>query len=397
MIRLQSPYERLNYERLNESFDVNLILPDLTHNYENNININNDDSFTITNSDYERLSKRFKVDNFNPIVNIENNNEDSFIINKCGLEKLREPIDVDLNLHEFNGGSIFDEKINIDSSFIISSSDLDRLSESFNCSTDIALPNSENNINNESFVITNSDLAKLSEPININLNENIINQSVYSLSSIESHKNYDSNLVHINTNSDNQLICSSSIQSKVSNNFYNASELKINSNSKINISDVNSVEDQELDNYIKNWPLVSNPDILSKYFNNLYKSVTSDNEMFGGSLFKITKNTKKHLKKFNCWEHTIELATTDTKLDNFLTAGDIYFDLFTQVFQQFIEPLNSKSKIRVLIFHDDFQVPINLSFMDKKDLTVQLLFDAIDKTVQSKKKILILKFKLIKN
>ena len=218
------------------------------------------------------------------------------------------------------------------------------------------------------------------------MNENIINQSVYSLSSIESHKNYDSNLVNINTNSDNQLICSSSIQSKVSNNFYNASELKINSNSKINISDVNSVEDQELDNYIKNWPLVSNPDILSKYFNNLYKSVTSDNEMFGGSLFKITKNTKKHLKKFNCWEHTIELATTDTKLDNFLTAGDIYFDLFTQVFQQFIEPLNSKSKIRVLIFHDDFQVPINLSFMDKKDLTVQLLFDAIDKTVQSKKK-----------
>lgn len=39
-----------------------------------------------------------------------------------------------------------------------------------------------------------------------------------------------------------------------------------------------------------------------------------------------------------------------------------------------------------MIFHDDFQVPINLSFMDKKDLTVQLLFDAIDKTVQFKKK-----------
>ncbi len=39
-----------------------------------------------------------------------------------------------------------------------------------------------------------------------------------------------------------------------------------------------------------------------------------------------------------------------------------------------------------MIFHDDFQVPINLSLMDKQDLTVQMVFDATDKTVQSKTK-----------
>jgi len=69
-----------------------------------------------------------------------------------------------------------------------------------------------------------------------------------------------------------------------------------------------------------------------------------------------------------------------------LKAGNLYYDLFDQVFKQFIEPAHPKSKIRILIFHDDLEVPINLAFMDNQDLTVQLVFDTVDKTVQSKKK-----------
>jgi len=83
-------------------------------------------------------------------------------------------------------------------------------------------------------------------------------------------------------------------------------------------------------------------------------------------------------------------------LDNFLTAGNLYYNLFDQVFKQFIEPAHPRSKIRILIFHDDLEVPINLALMDKQDLTVQLVFDTIDKTVQSKKTILILQFKVTK-
>ena len=145
-----------------------------------------------------------------------------------------------------------------------------------------------------------------------------------------------------------------------------------------------------IDDFLNNWPNITDPVILDEYFRefNRKPAENNTNNMFGGqnSLFTVKRNSVKTLTKWQCTERTIELETTNPELDNFLTAGELYYDLFNELFKKYIEPTHSNSKIRILLFHEDFQVPINLSFMDKNDLTVQMVFDAIDKTVQSKKK-----------
>ena len=104
------------------------------------------------------------------------------------------------------------------------------------------------------------------------------------------------------------------------------------------------------------------------YFKMLYKEpLNSDNiYQYGGAntMFTVTKNVEKRIEKFNCNERTIELITSNPELDNFLTAGDLYYDLFTDIFKKHIDPCHPQSKIRILIFHADFQTPVNLNFMD---------------------------------
>ena len=90
--------------------------------------------------------------------------------------------------------------------------------------------------------------------------------------------------------------------------------------------------------------------------------------------------------KFKCRETTVNLEVTDPRLDNLIQGDNLYRQLFTNIFAELVDPLPENNKVRVLITHEDFQTPISLPFIDKKALTIDLVFDSLDRVVQSKKK-----------
>ena len=110
--------------------------------------------------------------------------------------------------------------------------------------------------------------------------------------------------------------------------------------------------------------------------------------MHGGQnkLFNITRRFEKNCKLFKCKEKIIELETNDAKLDNYLQAGEQYYEMFHQILSELVDPIDSSCKVRLSIGHDDFNENVNLEFMDKDKLTVQMCFDALDSVVQSRKK-----------
>ncbi len=233
--------------------------------------------------------------------------------------------------------------------------------------------------------INDEDLARLCEPLDDTSENEII------LYSTDENMYDDLPILNISDLENEIELMGCKVSDELQPNFLNKpydDYMDFSTDNDAQEEDTNA-NDMELDDYLINWPDVAKPEILADYFSNLYKEHidhTNNSNMFGGSMFQVTKNVAKTLVKFNCLERTIELVTANPELDNFLTAGDMYFNLFAQIFEKYIEPALPKSKIRILVFHEDFQVPINLSFMDKQDLTVQMVFDAIDKTVQSKKK-----------
>ena len=110
-------------------------------------------------------------------------------------------------------------------------------------------------------------------------------------------------------------------------------------------------------------------------------------EMNGGQIdFYNLKSTKnKRNEEFKCDETICTLEMNDPRLNNFLEAGNLYQDLFTKIHDEFVRPIPETSKMRFCIYHDDFSDPINSAFMDKKDLTVKMMFDTLERVVQSKK------------
>ena len=115
---------------------------------------------------------------------------------------------------------------------------------------------------------------------------------------------------------------------------------------------------------------------------------TDVQDMHGGQnkLFNITRRFEKNCKLFNCKEKIIELETNDAKLDNYLQAGEQYYEMFQQILSELVNPIDASCKVRLSIGHDDFNENVNLEFMDKDKLTVQMCFDALDSVVQSRKK-----------
>jgi hypothetical protein len=140
-------------------------------------------------------------------------------------------------------------------------------------------------------------------------------------------------------------------------------------------------------------------DLIDPYYidpNDLYNldqtidlSDLFENEMTGGAIdFYTLKSIKtKRNENFKCEETICKLEVNDPRLNNFLEAGDLYHDLFTKIHDEFVTSKDINTKMRFCINHDDFQDPINSAFMDKKDLTVKMMFDTLERVTQSKKKL----------
>ncbi len=65
--------------------------------------------------------------------------------------------------------------------------------------------------------------------------------------------------------------------------------------------------------------------------------------MIGGGpekIFKVTKRSMHYSKLFKVNQQRIEIETTDPQLDNYLTAGRLYYDLFDQILKEFKDKVN---------------------------------------------------------
>ncbi len=102
------------------------------------------------------------------------------------------------------------------------------------------------------------------------------------------------------------------------------------------------VDNMEIGQYLVNWHIMDEPVIIEDYFRNLFKETpiqTTSSNMWGGSMFRISKNTVKNLVKFKCSERTIEFLTSNPELDNFLTAGNLYYDSICNIaISIFVDP-----------------------------------------------------------
>jgi len=80
------------------------------------------------------------------------------------------------------------------------------------------------------------------------------------------------------------------------------------------------VDNLEIGQYLANWHITDEPEIIEDYFRNLFKETpiqTTSSNMWGGSMFRISKNTVKNLVKFKCCERTIEIVTSNPELEFF--------------------------------------------------------------------------------
>ena len=140
---------------------------------------------------------------------------------------------------------------------------------------------------------------------------------------------------------------------------------------------------------------------INGYYQKRYKHQASHNQdlqtineddestdMYGGQrkFFEVVKESTKSIRKLGCKETTVDLIINDPKLNNLLEAGTLYRDMFTAIFAQLIDPLPSTHMVRVVIMHEDFDNPVSMEFVDKDELTVEMVFQSLDLVVQSKKK-----------
>ena len=135
----------------------------------------------------------------------------------------------------------------------------------------------------------------------------------------------------------------------------------------------------------------NNPNDAGNFFLQCFESGVQyplNDDMYGGQLklFNITRRFEKNCKLFKCKEKIIELVTNDSLLDNYLEAEEQYYEMYRQMLSELVDPIDSSCKVRLSIAHDDFNENVNLEFMDKDKLTVDMCFDALDSVVQSKKK-----------
>lgn len=91
--------------------------------------------------------------------------------------------------------------------------------------------------------------------------------------------------------------------------------------------------------------------------------------MYGGSknpwLYEKTRDVnKQHSKKFQLDNRIVEYKSTNIKVSSFDLAIKLYKDFINQLVSDCIKPLDSNTKIGMMIDHEFFNYPINLSLIN---------------------------------
>ena len=97
--------------------------------------------------------------------------------------------------------------------------------------------------------------------------------------------------------------------------------------------------------------------------------------MFGGGnpWYKVLNTSEREHKKFKIKIKTVDLCALDTSVNNFVEANESCVRFIKQIFKDLIDPIPSNKRIRLYIDHEAFAHPINTPFMDKDELTVEMI------------------------
>ena len=103
-------------------------------------------------------------------------------------------------------------------------------------------------------------------------------------------------------------------------------------------------------------------------------------------LYKKVGDDTIHCKKFKTTEHLVSYESTNERVNDFTEANSKLHDFIHQIFQDCVEPINDKHKIRLVFEHTSFTQPVSYPFLDKSQLTEERVWKDFEKICQSKKK-----------
>ena len=107
---------------------------------------------------------------------------------------------------------------------------------------------------------------------------------------------------------------------------------------------------------------------------------------YDNPLYKINREITKEVKKFNYTLKMIEYLAINPKANNFIESIKDTKQFIENLVAQHISKQPDNTKIGICINHDLFTEAINLPFQIKEQIKPEIIWNSIEKTIQSKKK-----------
>ena len=117
------------------------------------------------------------------------------------------------------------------------------------------------------------------------------------------------------------------------------------------------------------------------------QNISRDSNLFGGLLYAgepIVTEFKDI--KWNVTQKSITFSIRNSELASFFDANENINELFRQIFENYIEPIEAKRYVQYIINHDTFDRPISSCYMRKDQINVEMIQRDFEEVFQSRKK-----------
>ena len=111
--------------------------------------------------------------------------------------------------------------------------------------------------------------------------------------------------------------------------------------------------------------------------------------MYGGSAYRLINTTEKASKKFGIKETIREFEFNENfESANFVQANRLFQKFINDIHKDYIADIPNTKKIRLCINHEKFAAAINMPFMYPRDLTQDLIWENLERVIQSRKRVI---------
>ena len=92
-----------------------------------------------------------------------------------------------------------------------------------------------------------------------------------------------------------------------------------------------------------------------------------------------------HCRQFKINHRVVEFKTGIESINDFVTANLLFKQFINQICIDYIDILESKTKVKFTLEHNSFQYPVQFPFIYKEDLTPELIWMRLETIIQSRK------------